>query len=422
MQGFLGFIVNEVLSQPAVIAGLMALIGLVALRKPARTVLTGTLKTIIGFLILGVGADVITSTLNPLGTVLQEGFGINGVIPNNEAIVALAVDDFGRQTAIIMSLGFVFNLVFARLTPLKYVFLTGHHTFFMACLISAVLTTAGMGGGLLILVGSVILGFLMVAIPALGQPFMRRITGDDNIAIGHFGTVGYVASALVGKWFGNPEKSTEEVKVPKGFGFLRDTTVSTALTMVVIYVFVVLSAGPDASAGVAGGQNYIAFAVLQGLMFAVGLYVILAGVRMMLAEIVPAFQGIAEKIVPDAKPALDCPVTFNFAPTAVIIGFLSSFLGGLIGLGILAAVGATVIIPGLVPHFFTGATAGVFGNATGGRRGAFLGALANGLLISFLPALLLPVLGDLGFQNTTFGDADFAVVGIVIGFFASLFQ
>ncbi len=393
-----------------------------ALRKPARTVLTGTLKTIVGFLILGVGADALVSSLNPLGTVLQEGFGINGVIPNNEAIVALAVDEFGRQTAIIMSLGFVFNLIFARFTPFKYVFLTGHHTFFMACLISAVLTTSGMGGGLLILVGSVILGFLMVAIPAMGQPFMRKITGEDNLAIGHFGTFGYVTSAFIGKWFGNPEKSTEEVKMPKGLSFLRDTTVSTALTMIVIYVFVVLLAGPEASARVAGDQNYIAFAVMQGLMFAVGLYVILAGVRMMLAEIVPAFQGIAEKIVPDAKPALDCPVTFNFAPTAVIIGFLSSFLGGLIGLAVLAAIGATVIIPGLVPHFFTGATAGVFGNATGGRRGAFLGALANGLLISFLPALLLPVLGDLGFQNTTFGDTDFGVVGIIIGFIASLFQ
>ena len=316
----------------------------------------------------------------------------------------------------------MFNLIFARFTPFKYVFLTGHHTFFMACLISAVLTTSGMGGGLLILVGSVILGFLMVAIPAMGQPFMRKITGEDNLAIGHFGTFGYVTSAFIGKWFGNPEKSTEEVKMPKGLSFLRDTTVSTALTMIVIYVFVVLLAGPEASARVAGDQNYIAFAVMQGLMFAVGLYVILAGVRMMLAEIVPAFQGIAEKIVPDAKPALDCPVTFNFAPTAVIIGFLSSFLGGLIGLAVLAAIGATVIIPGLVPHFFTGATAGVFGNATGGRRGAFLGALANGLLISFLPALLLPVLGDLGFQNTTFGDTDFGVVGIIIGFIASLFQ
>lgn len=60
----------------------------------------------------------------------------------------------------------------------------------------------------------------------------------------------------------------------------------------------------------------------------------------------------------------------------------------------------------------------MFGNATGGRRGAVLGAFVNGLLISFLPALLLPVLGDIVFENTTFGDADFRVVGINIGYLA----
>ncbi|MGM0370335.1 MAG: PTS transporter subunit IIC, partial [Bacillota bacterium] len=66
-------------------------------------------------------------------------------------------------------------------------------------------------------------------------------------------------------------------------------------------------------------------------------------------------------------------------------------------------------------------TAGVFGNATGGKKGAVFGAFANGLLITLLPALLLPVLGELGFANTTFGDADFGVVGIIIGTIAKLF-
>ena len=81
---------------------------------------------------------------------------------------------------------------------------------------------------------------------------------------------------------------------------------------------------------------------------------------------------------------------------------------------ILGAVGGVLIIPGLVPHFFCGATAGIYGNATGGRRGAAVGAFLNGLAITFLPALALPVLGQLGFQNTTFGDADFAVMGLVL--------
>lgn len=136
---------------------------------------------------------------------------------------------------------------------------------------------------------------------------------------------------------------------------------------------------------------------------------------MILADLIPAFQGIATKIIPNSVPAVDCAVFFPYAQTAVIIGFVCSFAGGIVGMFILGAAGAVLIIPGLVPHFFTGATAGIYGNATGGRRGAIVGSFVNGLALAFLPALLLPVLGNLGFSNTTFGDTDFAVLGILIG-------
>ncbi len=35
------------------------------------------------------------------------------------------------------------------------------------------------------------------------------------------------------------------------------------------------------------------------------------------------------------------------------------------------------------------------------------GAFANGLIISFIPAILLVLMGDIGFTGTTFGDSDF---------------
>ena len=136
---------------------------------------------------------------------------------------------------------------------------------------------------------------------------------------------------------------------------------------------------------------------------------------MILADLIPAFQGIATKIIPNSIPAVDCAVFFTFAQTAVIIGFIFSFIGGIIGMIILGISGGVLIIPGLVPHFFCGATAGIYGNATGGKKGAMLGAFVNGLLLSFLPAALLPVLGKLGFANTTFGDVDFTVIGILLG-------
>ena len=109
-------------------------------------------------------------------------------------------------------------------------------------------------------------------------------------------------------------------------------------------------------------------------------------------------------------------------PNAVLIGFLSSFVGGIVGLFILVSFGFPAILPGVVPHFFCGATAGVFGNSTGGRRGAIIGSFVNGLLITFLPALLLPTLSGLGFVGTTFSDSDFGVWGILLGNIINIFK
>ncbi|MFD2628119.1 PTS ascorbate transporter subunit IIC [Oceanobacillus kapialis] len=416
-------IMNDILGTPAILVGLFALVGLLMQRKNSGDVVSGTLKTVMGFVILGAGADVLTQSLGQFSSMFDEAFAVEGVIPNNEAIVALAQESFGTETAMIMLFGMVVNIILARFGPFKYIFLTGHHTMFMACLISVILTTGGFSGATMIIFGSIILGGLMVLSPAMVQPFTRKVTGSDDFAIGHFGSIGYVVAGLVGKSVGKGSKSTEEIKVPKSLGFLRDTSVSVSLTMVILFFVVAAAAGPAFVEGeLSGGQNFLVFAFMQGLTFAAGVYIILAGVRMLLGEIVPAFKGIADKVVPNAKPALDAPAIFPFAANAVIIGFLMSFIAGLVSMLLLPLLGLKVIVPGLVPHFFTGAAAGVIGNATGGRRGAILGSMANGVLISFLPALLLPVLGTLGFQGTTFGDADFGLVGIVLGNLVNLIE
>lgn len=411
----LDVIMHDILGTPAILVGLFAFIGLLIQKKSSSTVLSGTFKTIMGFVILGAGATVLIGSLDHFSKMFDHAFQVQGVIPNNEDIVAAAQTNFGTATALIMVFGMIMNLLFARFTPLKYIFLTGHHTLFMACLIAASLSVGGMSGTPLIIVGSIILGLCMVVFPAILQPTVRQITGSDDFAVGHFGSVGYYVSAKIGKLFGNKTKSTEDIQVPKSLGFLRDTSVAISLTMSVFFVIVALFAGPSyIEAQLSAGSNFIIFAIMQAITFAAGVYIILAGVRMLIAEIIPAFKGIADKLVPNTKPALDCPTIFPFAPNAVIIGFIFSFLAGLVSMFILPFIGLKVIVPGLVPHFFTGAAAGVFGNATGGRIGAMSGAFANGLLISFIPAILLIFMGDIGYEGTTFGDSDFGVIGIII--------
>ncbi|QDJ13440.1 PTS ascorbate transporter subunit IIC [Mergibacter septicus] len=413
--------ITDILSTPAILIGLVALLGLVIQKKSSSDVIKGSIKTILGFIVIGGGAGILVTAVTPMGILMQEGFNLRGVIPNNEAIYATAMADFGASTSLIMAFGMVANIFFARFSRFKYIFLTGHHNLYMACMIAIILSVAGFSGTSLVVLGSISLGLIMVLFPAMAQPFMRKITGSDDVAFGHFSTVGYVISGLIGQLVGKGSKSTEEMNLPKNLVFLRDSSISISLTMGLIYLILVLAAGSDfVTKNLSNGQNPVVYAILTAIGFAAGVFIILQGVRLVLAEIVPAFSGISQKLVPEAKPALDCPIVFPYAQNAVLIGFLCSFIGGLVALGIQGALQLTLILPGVVPHFFTGATAGVFGNATGGRRGAIVGSFVNGIVITFLTLWLLPVLGNLGFANTTFSDSDFAVTGIFLGYLAMI--
>ncbi|WP_339183355.1 PTS ascorbate transporter subunit IIC [Oceanobacillus sp. FSL W7-1293] len=411
----------DILSEPAILVALIALIGLIAQKKGLADTVKGTTKTFVGFLVIAAGAGILSGSLTPFGAMFEEAFNVSGVVPNNEAVVALALTEYGTTTALIMFFGMIVNILIARFTRYKYIFLTGHHTLYLACMLAVIMAVAGFDTFGLIAAGSVALGIVMTLSPAILQPFMRQLTGNDNVALGHFSAVGYAASGLVGKLFkGSKETSTENIKFPNGLGFLRDSTVSIALTMVVMYLIVAFFAGPTfIEAELSGGTNFLVFSLIQAGTFAAGVYVILSGVRLVLAEIVPAFKGISTKLVPNAKPALDVPIIFTYAPNAVLIGFFASFIGGIASMVIMIFLGGVIILPGVVPHFFTGAAAGVFGNATGGFKGSVAGSFVNGIIISFLPVFLMPVLGDLGFANTTFSDADFGVSGIFFGSLAN---
>lgn len=413
----------DILSVPAIVVALISLVGLLLQKKGTADVVKGTTKTFIGFLVLSAGASVLQTALIPFGTLFEKAFNVSGVVPNNEAIVGLALSKYGTTTALIMFFGMIVNIILARFTKYKYIFLTGHHTLYMACMLAIIMAVAGFDSFGLIVAGSVALGIIMTLSPAIVQPFIRKLTGNDNVALGHFSAVGYAVSGLVGKAVaGKNSTSTEKINFPKGLGFLRDSTVSIALTMAVMYVIVALFAGQSfIEAELSDGTNFMLYAVTQAGNFAAGVFVILAGVRLILAEIVPAFKGISTKLVPNAKPALDVPIIYTYAPNAVLIGFFSSFVGGIVSMIVMSFAGGIIILPGVVPHFFTGAAAGVLGNATGGIKGAVLGSFVNGIIISFLPVFLMPVLGDLGFTSTTFSDADFGVSGIFFGTLANSF-
>lgn len=417
--------IQQVLSTPAIFVGLIALLGLLLQKKDAQTCFKGTIKTILGFIVLNAGSSVVQDAIIPFGNLFQIAFGVEGVVPNNEAITSMGLTDFAVQTASIFALGMCFNLMLARFSKLKYIFLTGHHALYMSCLVAILMSIAGLEGPQLIITGALLMGLVMAIFPALMQPTMRKVVGDDSLALGHFGSGCYWLSAQIGKLFGRDENTTttEDIRFPQGLSFLRENTISIALAMFLCYIVVACVAvftAPEAAAEIFAGDNWILYSIIKSITFSAGIYIVLSGVRMLINEVVPAFKGISEKLVPNAKPALDCPTVFPFAPNAVLIGFFCSFVGGIVALAALALMGqaglaVAIILPGAVLHFFCGATAGVCGNATGGLKGCVVGAFVHGVVATFLAAGLYPILGAMGFANTTFSDTDFTLVGIVFG-------
>jgi ascorbate PTS system EIIC component len=375
-----------IVGQPFIFLSLIAMFGLILQKKTIDKVISGSLKTGIGYLILNMGTSAIASVVLPIATLLNKIIGIEAQAPGIGTNAF--TEEWAPTIAIIMVIGFFVNLILARLTPFKYVYLTVHQTYYMTFVYLAVAVEvfgAACHSTLAMIIGGVLLGIYCTLAPAIAQPFVRKVSGSDDFAYGHTTTTGVVVGSLVGSIFKNhKDESSEDLKINPKLNFLKDITVSTAVVMTILYVIATLLAGTSyVETNLSSGQPAILWAICSGVQFGVGITVVLAGVSMMVAEITEAFKGISEKVVPDAIPALDCPIVFNFAPTAVMLGFLSCLGTVIICTIIFGVTGIYALTPPVITTFFGGGPAGVFGNSRGGWRGAVAAGIVAGLLLSF---------------------------------------
>lgn len=407
--GVINFIIDNILTQASITIALIACLGLILQKKSVGQVISGTMKTLLGFQVLSAGSSVIQTSLTYFGEIFQKAFHTQGIVPSIEAINGQAMNNLGLGSDIALTFLTIFicNILIARFTKWKYIFLTGQALLWMATMTTVFGYFAGLRGLVLIIIGGIVGGIFSVAMPAIAQPIIRQVTGNNDIALGYFCTIGYLFEAGIAKIFGERSenrKSIEDIEMPKAFEFLQDTYLSVMVVMIPLYLITAAFAGSGAVD--TGDTNFMMYAFLQAIQFVVGIYILLAGVRLLLGEIVPAFRGIAMKLVPDAIPALDCPVFFPYSPNAVILGFITTTIGTVVAMFVLPMFGLAMILPGMLTNFFAGGTAGIFGNAVGGRRGAIIGGIAHGFFITLLPALLVTAFNTLGFTNATATDVD----------------
>lgn len=413
----------------ALIVGIISFVGLVLQKKTTEQVISGTAKTIIGFMIFNIGSAAIGSIVGNFTKLFNNGFGIDGVTTQVEVATGMALNTYGTEVAMVVLVGFVANLLFAKFTPFKAIFLTGQHFLYFACVLALVFIAHGFNSFWTILFGGIVLGLCGAALPTIAQPFMRKITGDDSIAMGHFNTIGYALAGCIGKLFAKSKEKDDakEIKLPKFFSLFRDFVFSIALFMVVLFyiaVFANVFTGQlEFVTKMSGNDVWFIYPLLQGLQFAAAMSVLIYGVRQFIAEITAAFVAISEKYIPDSKPAVDCPAIFPYAPTAVVIGFVGSFLGGLFAMFLMVLFKSPVImIPAAGICFFSGGTSGVFGNAYGGWKGALAGSFVVGIALVALPLVLYPMFSTLGISGASFPNVDYNVVGVIIDWILGLFR
>ena len=409
------FIINEVFGQGAIFLATIAMIGLILQKKSFSEVVRGTFMTAIGYMVLNVGTGLITDN------------SIDGLIKAFNAMLLKPVEQVSRDIAteygtfigISMLLAFVINILVAKFTKYKTVFLTGHMLSSFPFFFIAAGVDAGLDGIPLLLVGILFTTAYLIIAPNLMYPIVKKVTGSDSFTIGHPTTCFSLLGAFIGSKFGDKEHSTENIKFPKGLSFLKEITITGSLiiglTYIVIY-FVMKAQGIDTALVWGYGDQLFTYIFTHAMYFGVGLTIMLQGIRLEIAEILAAFKGISDKVVPNAVPALDCPTIFNYGPNALLIGFLTSMVTSIITIVLTYGMFPTVVIPLTVTCFFEIGCASIIGNATGGIRGCIVGSALCGIIMVFLVGF-----SGYFFNNTVmdmllvYGGQDFSLWGIMAG-------
>lgn len=429
MEQVLNFIVSDLFGNAAIFIALIAVVGLLLLKRPFNEVMTGGLKTAIGTVILSQGTGIIVNSISFLTA------AFNAISPASTSATVQEIGSadfgqmFGRDIGIVMLVAFLINILVARFTKFKTIFLTGHMLYWFPFIFIAAGYDAGMRGIPLIVIATLFTAAYMIISPNLFQPFVRAVTGSNDIAIGHPTTILSIVAGLTARVFGNKAKSTEDIKMPKSLSFLKEIGISSAIVICLTHL---VFAGILAANGIDfvevfklnSPASLITFSLSQGFIFGAGITVMMLGVRMMVAEIVPAFKGISNKFVPDAIPALDCALLFPYAPNAMVIGFLVSMVTSIITIILTGSFGLfqTVIFPLTVTCCFEIGTAGVISNAQGGLRGTIIGTAVAGVLMVLLVGVGAPFfMKTVNSWLLVYGGNDFSFWGIIEGLVARLF-
>ncbi|MCT4604600.1 MAG: PTS transporter subunit IIC [Marinisporobacter sp.] len=409
--GFIMFFqefVNKFLGQAPLLLATVVLIGYLMLGKKFYEALAGFIKAFVGFKILQVGTGGLVRTFSPILKSLTAKFGIKAFVIDpyfGQTSAQEVLDSFDslQYVGYVMLIAFAWNILlvaFRKQTKIRSLFITGHIMYQQSAVLLWALYWVLRGTNVtvttpIVIVTGLLIGTYWSVMCNLIVEATQEVTDGAGFTIGHQQMFGAWIAYKIGKIIGNKEETVDNVNLPGWLSIFNDNIVSNVVLMTVFVGSIMVIIGKEGFEYNTGKYWFGTYIFETTAYFAVYITIILTGVRMFVAELTESFQGISNKILKGAVPAVDCAVTFGFAPNAPTYGFIFGFFGQMIAIGILILMKSPIlIIAGFICLFFDNGTIAVFANKAGGRRAAAIIPFIFGMIQVFGSAIVLSVLKD----------------------------
>ncbi|WP_161980968.1 PTS sugar transporter subunit IIC [Streptococcus sp. S784/96/1] len=433
LQVVLQWFSTNILQNPAFFVGLLVLVGYILLKKPAHEVFAGFVKATVGYLILNVGAGGLVTTFRPILVALAKKFNLEaavidpyfGLAAANEKLTEMGFIDVAT-TALLIGFGVNILLVALRkVTKVRTLFITGHIMVQQAATISVfvLLLIPQLQNATGAWAVGIICGLYWAVSSNMTVEATQRLTGGGGFAIGHQQQFAIWFVDKVAPIFGKKEENLDNLKLPSFLNIFHDTVVASATLMLVFFGGILAVLGPEIMSNAeligAGAYNpaksFLMYVIQTALTFSVYLFILMQGVRMFVAELTNAFQGISSKLLPGSFPAVDVAASYGFGSSnAVLSGFAFGLIGQLLTIALLVIFkNPVLIITGFVPVFFDNAAIAVYADKRGGWKAAVALSFLSGVLQVALGAVAVSLLGLTGGYH---GNIDLVLPWLPFGY------